>query len=336
MTTPPKISIISPSFNCAKYVRRCIDSVLAQNYPNIEHIIVDGASKDGTVEILKEYPHLRWVSEPDSGEAEALNKALRMASGEIITWLNVDDCYFRNDVFDLVARAYALNPDCDVFYGKGLAIDEQENVIMYRTPLTPVTLGGLMRWFLNLNLFQPAMFYTGRLMREVGEFRQDLFFSIDYDYWLRISAKGFKWHLIDTVFAKATLAREGAKSGSPVEEQHRNWQLISASFEHHLSRAERVNFWRDFYLYRIKNPLGYTAPVELPNDEIPLIGMTLAFLELHDVANATQCATILAERAPESADSYWIMSEVLHRVGHNAQSTAVLHMETAKDSGFSL
>src|ERR1041384_7869775 len=74
-----KLSIVTPTYNCGRYIRTCIESVLAQGYDNFEHIIVDGASKDDTLEILKQYPHLKWISEPDGGEAEALNKGLRMA-----------------------------------------------------------------------------------------------------------------------------------------------------------------------------------------------------------------------------------------------------------------
>ena len=87
----PVISVITPSLNCAAYIRECIESVLAQDYRNFEHVIIDAASTDETVDILKAYPHLKWISEPDRGEADALNKALRMARGDIIGWLNTDD-----------------------------------------------------------------------------------------------------------------------------------------------------------------------------------------------------------------------------------------------------
>jgi glycosyltransferase involved in cell wall biosynthesis len=94
----PKISVVTPTLNCGQFIRDCIESVLAQNYENFEHIIVDGGSADGTVDVLREYPHLTWVSDPDDGEVFALNKALKMASGDIIGWLNADDWY-RDGVF---------------------------------------------------------------------------------------------------------------------------------------------------------------------------------------------------------------------------------------------
>jgi glycosyltransferase involved in cell wall biosynthesis len=88
-----KISIITPSFNSVNYIERAIKSVLSQDYDNWEHIIVDGGSMDGTLEILKKYPHLVWVSEPDRGQSDAMNKGFQMSTGEIIGYLNADDWY---------------------------------------------------------------------------------------------------------------------------------------------------------------------------------------------------------------------------------------------------
>ncbi len=89
----PKISVITPSLNQGKFVERCIQSVLNQAYPNFEHIIIDGGSSDETLETLNQYPHLKWVSESDKGQAHAINKGIAMAEGEILAWLNSDDAY---------------------------------------------------------------------------------------------------------------------------------------------------------------------------------------------------------------------------------------------------
>ena len=101
----PKITIVTPSFNQGKFIDENIQSVLTQNYPNFEHIIIDGGSIDGTVDILKKYSHLKWVSEPDRGQASALNKGFRMATGDVIGWLNSDDSYLPG-TFEVVARAF--------------------------------------------------------------------------------------------------------------------------------------------------------------------------------------------------------------------------------------
>ena len=91
MAKQPRISIVTPSFNQGRYIASTIESVLAQEYPNVEHIVVDGSSTDGTVEILKQYPHLKTFSEPDRGQGEAINKGFRLATGEIWGFLNSDD-----------------------------------------------------------------------------------------------------------------------------------------------------------------------------------------------------------------------------------------------------
>ena len=91
---PPKISIITPSFNSARTIRDTIESVRTQDYANREHIVIDGGSKDGTVELLKEYPHLIWVSEKDEGHYHAMNKGIERATGDIINILNADDVQF--------------------------------------------------------------------------------------------------------------------------------------------------------------------------------------------------------------------------------------------------
>ena len=96
-----KISIVTCSYNQAEFIRQNIESVLNQNYPNFEHLIIDGGSTDGTIEILKEYPHLNWVSEPDRGQSDALNKGFRKASGDIIAWINSDDMLAPNALFNI-------------------------------------------------------------------------------------------------------------------------------------------------------------------------------------------------------------------------------------------
>ena len=115
----PMISIITLCLNRVEFVEAVIESILDQDYPNLEHVVVDGGSTDGTVDILKKYPHLRVVSEPDEGMYDALNKGLRLASGEIIGHLNADD-FYEAGVFGKVARCFAEDAEIDMVYGSPL------------------------------------------------------------------------------------------------------------------------------------------------------------------------------------------------------------------------
>jgi glycosyltransferase involved in cell wall biosynthesis len=243
------ISIITPSYNCAPFIRTCIESVRKQNYPNFEHIIVDGASKDGTVAILKEYPHLRWISEPDHGEAEAINKALRMVRGEIIGWLNADD-YYTEGTFHRVAKELDPQQGPHLVCGKTVLLDGNGAFLSLRTPIVPVTLPALLRWFRHLGIFPSSMFYSKALMEDVGRFREDLYYGIDYDYWLRICAKGYSFHIIDEVFSQAMLIRPNAKTPTTVsDEQVACWFEVSLPYLKGFSLLERASFWKDYALY---------------------------------------------------------------------------------------
>ena len=290
---------------------------MAQNYPNFEHIVVDGASTDGTVDILKQYPHVRWVSEKDSGEAEALNKALRMVTGDIVSWLNVDDLYFDDTVLRTVIAAAGEHPQHGVFYGKGMAVNEECEVLWYRRPILTLDLPTLMRWFVPFNIFQPAMFYRREVLQDFGSFREDLHYAIDYDMWLRVAARGHTSFFIDRFLALATLVREGAKSGGSWEDQHLTWMEVSKPFQRFLSAAERVNYWKEFYFYMLRPPVTYTKALSVPEDEHELHGFAIAALECSHMPFAVQAVERLTALFPQSPDVYWILSEVLNKSGNH-------------------
>jgi glycosyltransferase involved in cell wall biosynthesis len=132
------ISIITPSLNRAGFIVEAIESVLSQDYPAIEHIIVDGGSTDGTLDILKRYPHLRVISEPDQGLYDAINKGIRLARGEIIGLLNTDDCYAPN-VFSPLAACFLENPDTLCVCGAAsyfMDQDQRQETILRLPPIT--------------------------------------------------------------------------------------------------------------------------------------------------------------------------------------------------------
>ena len=131
MSALPKISVVTPSFNSIRTIRETIESVKQQEYPHLEHIVMDGGSKDGTVELLKEYPHLRWVSEKDEGHYHAMNKGIEAATGDVIQILNSDDC-LRPGALRLVGQAFADHPEWDALFGDIVFVDGKNQEIYRR------------------------------------------------------------------------------------------------------------------------------------------------------------------------------------------------------------
>lgn len=185
----PLVSIITPSYNQAAFIQQTIDSVWRQDYPAIEHIVVDGGSTDGTQTILKQYSQqlgdrFRYISEPDRGQSHAINKGLQMAKGEIIGWLNSDDTYFPQAVTKAV-NSLTSHPDWAMVYGKGLHINEK-NKIMYKYPWVPFD---RKKMFYHCIICQPTAFIRKHVLEDVGGVDEDLHFCMDYDLWLRISVR---------------------------------------------------------------------------------------------------------------------------------------------------
>lgn len=190
----PKISIVTPSFNQAKFIRATIDSVLSQHYPNLEYLVIDGGSTDGTVKILKNYgDRLKWISEPDQGQSDAINKGLRIAKGQILAYLNSDDVLALG-ALRAVGTYFAAHPDCDWVTGDCNVIGVDGQVLLSHSWL----IRGYKRLLLKLYspftlrvvdnmLPQPSTFWSRRAYEQIGEFNKKYHYVMDYDYWLRLS-----------------------------------------------------------------------------------------------------------------------------------------------------
>ncbi len=184
----PLISIVTPCYNRAGFISGAVESVLRQNYPNIEHIVVDGGSTDGTLEALARYPNLKLISEPDNGIYDAVNKGLRMASGEIIGWMNSDDEYAPG-AFEAAAVAFAGNPDVDAVAG-GAVLFDGNGAVLHEHP-----------WIDQQHLWlrlaeQPpiinAWFFRRRVFEQVGLFDPRYRVSGDREFLIRMALEGIR------------------------------------------------------------------------------------------------------------------------------------------------
>lgn len=198
------VSVITPSFNQAAYLERAIRSVLCQEVPGLEHLVFDGGSTDATQSVLEQHAaDLRWVSEPDRGQAHAVNKGLRAARGEVIGWLNADDLYEPGAV-RAVCELLEARPEVDVVYGQARYVDEAgRRVEPYRTE--PWDLRRLQEFCF---ICQPAAFFRRRVLARYGFLDERLSYCLDYEYWLRLGMGGAQFAYLERLLAGSRLHPE--------------------------------------------------------------------------------------------------------------------------------
>lgn len=190
-----KISIVTPSYNQGQFIEEAIQSVLAQNYDNFEHIIIDACSTDNTIEVLKKYPHIKWTSEPDEGQSDALNKGFKKATGDIIGWLNADDLYL-DDTFKIVSQN--LNRDhVDAVYANYKFVDTEGKIT--RELITQNS----KKWMSLFYCFIPSTtFFFKRKIIDQGIFIDKKFhIAMDKEFFAHIYYSGFKIQKVDAFFA---------------------------------------------------------------------------------------------------------------------------------------
>lgn len=179
-----QLSFVIPTRNQAPFLRQCIDSCFAQQIPESEVVVVDGASSDHTVEVLKSYgQRIRWVSEPDRGQSDAINKGIRMASGDVIAWINSDDYYREPGVITRLLQE--LKPGIDIVYGNGERVDVEGR------PLGPYNAREIHRVediliYPASFVLQPTLLFRRSLFLAVGGLDEKLHYSMDYELWIRM------------------------------------------------------------------------------------------------------------------------------------------------------
>lgn len=178
----PTISIVTPSFNQAQYLPQCLESVLGQDYPDLECLVIDGGSTDGSLEILRRVGSrlAYWVSEPDRGQAEAVNKGWARARGEVLGWINSDDL-LRPGALRQVAATYASHPQAALIFG------DVEEMNASGQPVRAKHMAGfsLKSLLLGKNMPQPGVFVSRRTYKKLGGLNESLHYALDFDYFLR-------------------------------------------------------------------------------------------------------------------------------------------------------
>lgn len=192
--TQPLVSVITPSYQQGQFIQQTIDSVLSQTYRHLEYIVMDGGSQDGTLDVLKRYndPRMTWVSEKDGGQTNAINKGLRWAKGEIVTWINSDDM-LTPDAVAFAVDYLQKHPNSSGIYGDCVYHDAQGKVVGYGYS-APFDLK-------VLRINQPGLFWRYGVTQTIGELDESLNYAMDTEYWWRIACAGFQLEYVPGVRA---------------------------------------------------------------------------------------------------------------------------------------
>ena len=208
-----KVSVVTPSFNQGQFIERTLQSVASQTGAEIEHVVFDGGSSDSTVAVLEHFrPPVRWVSEKDKGQTDAINKGIRATDGEIIGWLNSDDIYYPGAIARVVAF-FAANPDIDVVYGMADHIDREDHAFE-SYPSEPWDLERLKE---TCFICQPALFFRRRVVERHGLLDESLNYCMDYEYWLRLGKAGVRFAYLQEKLAGSRLYADTKTLGARVK-----------------------------------------------------------------------------------------------------------------------
>jgi glycosyltransferase involved in cell wall biosynthesis len=247
------VSIVTPSLNQAAFLPQALRSVKDQKYGKLEHLIIDGGSRDGTIEILRRYSgldhyrHLHWISEPDHGQSDALNKGFSQARGDIIGWLNSDDRY-RSGCLDYVTKVFQEHPQVDVVYGDYTWIDESGRILQIRREIE-------FSYFILLYHRVPyiastAAFFRRCVFDEGSRLDDRLQYAMDYEFFLRLATHGYRFLHVPAVLADFRFQRASKTCTVPhkqLEEIDRIAQFYSPVLRRLHVRASR---WVAVHLLR--------------------------------------------------------------------------------------
>jgi len=228
MLSTPKISIVTPTFNSHVTLRETIESVLTQDYKNWEHIVIDGGSTDGTLDILRRYPRLQWISEKDRGHYHAMNKGIERASGDIIAILNADDCY-REGALARVAEAFAQNPEWDALFGDVVYVDGKGEEIFRREEARYDY--DVLRFSDICYVIHPTLFVKKAAYDRLGLYSDEKFRNAaDGEFILRLGQAGCRVGHINMLLANYRFHEHGQSADLRVNRNTaREWRIIRSA-----------------------------------------------------------------------------------------------------------
>lgn len=250
----PKISIITPSYNQGEFLESTIKSVLNQNYPNLEYIIIDGASTDNSVEIIKKFEqHLSyWVSEKDKGQTDAINKGFKRATGEIIAWLNSDDFYFPG-ALNLIAEMYLSNPDAGLYIGNGAVADRSGKKIRKYSHDIIFDYETLLKG--SNYILQPSTFINVKALKEVGYLDETLHYAMDLEYWIRVASKFSVMTINEELSAYRWYDNIKTKNGG-LKRWVEQWHIINSYSKLQMTPGLLVEFFNVLQEKEVNDHLG--------------------------------------------------------------------------------
>jgi glycosyltransferase involved in cell wall biosynthesis len=228
----PSFSIVTPSFNQAAFIGDALESISLQNYPNLEHWVIDGLSVDGTVELLHNLEldgkdrGVKCVLERDSGQSEALNKGFRQAKGDIIGWLNADDRYLPG-CLERIAQAFTDYPEVDVFYGDYILVDERGKTLQIRPEIEFNSF--ILRHHRVLYIATTATFFRRRIFDEGNWLDETLHYAMDLDFFVRLTEKGYRFKHIPASLADYRLQPNSKTCSAPNMQKEEHYQVITAA-----------------------------------------------------------------------------------------------------------
>ena len=247
MKAKPTLSVITPSYNQGAFIEKTILSVIGQPNINLEYIIIDGGSTDDTLEIIKQYEDKisYWVSEPDNGQSDALNKGFAKASGDVVAWINSDD-YYEPFVLEHVLEKFndpnisVINGNCMMHYS------DSEKTYLDKSGFIN-TSRMLKYWRPYFCPPQPSIFFRREVLQSVGFLDESLNYSMDLDLWLKISLK-YKFTYYNALLSHY-LIHDSSKSGSEggLEKFVPEWRKVAFKYLWKSKLRSQISFWRDYF-----------------------------------------------------------------------------------------